>query len=203
MRNTNANHFSLCDNVLMYAQRVVVPTTLQKRLLKEFHISHPKILRIKSLMRSYGYWPTMNRDIEEALKSCKGCGLAAKSPATKWQRWPKTDIPWTRLYIDYAGPLKGSYYLLWWIVFQSDRKCINVTFAVTLSILHELFARYGILDTIVSDNGTQFMSEEFSKFCEIFVIEHAATPPYHPMSNGQADRFIDTFKRALKKATMK
>ncbi|XP_029636848.1 uncharacterized protein K02A2.6-like [Octopus sinensis] len=53
---------------------------------------------------------------------------------------------------------------------------------------------------IVSDNRTQFMSDELRRYCKLFIIVHVTTPPYHPKSNGQAERFVDTFKRALQKA---
>ena len=45
--------YSLCDNVLLYSERVVKPKTLQKRLLHDFHTGHPWINQMKSLMRSY------------------------------------------------------------------------------------------------------------------------------------------------------
>ena len=54
---------------------------------------------------------------------------------------------------------------------------------------------------MVSDNGSQFTSVEFKEFCEIFLIKHITTSQYHPRSNGQAEHFVDTLKRALKKAS--
>ena len=53
--------FSLCDKVLLYSERVVIPTTLQRRIQKDFHVGHPGITKMKSLMRSYVYWPTWIR----------------------------------------------------------------------------------------------------------------------------------------------
>ena len=47
--------FSLCDNVLLYNERVVISKKLQNRLLRDFHTGHPGINRMKSLMRSYVY----------------------------------------------------------------------------------------------------------------------------------------------------
>ena len=67
-------------------------------------------------------------------------------------------------------------------------------------LLHELFARFGVVDCIVSNNGSQFMSSEFKKFCQTFSVEHITIAQYHPRSNGPAERFVDTFKRALRKA---
>ncbi len=61
--------FSLFDEVLLYSERVVILTTLQKRFLKNFHAGHPGVIRMKSLMRSYVHWPNMNKDIENIAKS--------------------------------------------------------------------------------------------------------------------------------------
>ena len=139
---------------------------------------------MKALMRSYTYWPNMDKDIEQVVKTCKGCQLAVKALAVKFTPWPKTDIPWTRLHIDYAGPMNGNYYL---IVVDSYSKW------------PEIFTRFRVPEKIVCDNGTQFTGSEFKTYCKTLGIDHITTSPYHPRSNGQAERFIDTFKRALKK----
>ncbi|XP_029651270.1 uncharacterized protein K02A2.6-like [Octopus sinensis] len=112
IRNANAKHFSLYDKRLMYAQRVVVPAVLKKHLFKEFHNGYPEISRMKSLMRSYMYGLTKYREIEESVKSCRCCDLGAKSPPVKFKPWPKTDSPWTRPHIDFAGLVNGAYFLI-------------------------------------------------------------------------------------------
>ena len=100
--------------------------------------------------------------------------------------------------------LEDFYYL---IVVDSYSKwpevlrCRRRTTGTTIGFLHELFARFGLVDCVVRDNGSQFTSVEFNEFCEIFQIKHITTPQYHPRSNGQAECFVDMFKRALKKAS--
>ena len=55
--------FSLCDNILLYSERVVIPKKLQNRILRDFSTRHPGINRVKSLMRSYVYWLKMDNDL--------------------------------------------------------------------------------------------------------------------------------------------
>ncbi|GAB1605961.1 uncharacterized protein K02A2.6-like, partial [Argonauta hians] len=148
--------FSVCDEELLYSERVIVPSVLQKRILRDFHVGHPGITRMKSLMRSYVYWQNMDKDIENTVKSCRGCALAAKAPPTTFSPWPKTDRPWSRIHVDFAGPLEGYYYLIvvdsfskWPEVFR----CKNPTTETTINALHELFSRFGVVDCLVSDNG--------------------------------------------------
>ncbi|MGL5707069.1 MAG: DDE-type integrase/transposase/recombinase [Aeromonas sp.] len=69
-----------------------------------------------------------------------------------------------------------------------------------MSALRRIFSQHGLPEIIVSDNGSQFTSSQFDAFCRQHLIEHIRSPPYHPQSNGQAERFVDTFKRALCKA---
>ena len=63
-------------------------------------------------MRSFVYWPNMDKDIENAVKLSKGCALAAKVPPIKFNPRPKSDLPWFRIHMDFAGPLEGFYYFI-------------------------------------------------------------------------------------------
>ena len=67
-------------------------------------------------------------------------------------------------------------------------------------MLQELFSRFGWPETFVDDNGTPFTSKEFENFCKLVSINHLKSAPYYPRSNGLVERFIDVFKRAIKKA---
>ncbi|XP_029639528.1 uncharacterized protein LOC115214468 [Octopus sinensis] len=78
-------------------------------------------------------------------------------------------------------------------------RCKQATPYTVINFLHELFSKFSVPDTIVSDNGTQFVSSEFKRFYEIFTLEHKTKAPYQPKSNGRAKRSVDSFKRALKK----
>ena len=65
--------FSNCSQILTYADRVVIPTTLQRRILKEFHSGHPGMSRMKALMCGYTYWPQKNcKRVSRVSASSKG-----------------------------------------------------------------------------------------------------------------------------------
>lgn len=166
-------------------------------------MGHPGKNRMKSLMRSYVYYRNMDQDITQMVEKCKGFSLAAKAPPIIHKPWPVTDRPRSRTHADYAGPIDGFYYLIivdsyskWPEVFR----CKNPTSETTINCFHKLFTRFRVVDCLVTNNGTQFTSADFDEFCEIFQIKHIKSPPYQPRSNWQAERFVDTPKRALRKA---
>ena len=69
---------------------------------------------------------------------------------------------------------------------------------IATKILRDMFARFGIPQQVISDNGPQFPSEEFQQFMTANGIKHIKTSPYHPTSNGAAERMVQTLKLALK-----
>ena len=74
-----------------------------------------------------------------------------------------------------------------------------MTVVKTIDCLRSSIARYGLPEILVSDNGGQFFSEEFSKFLKKNGIQHFKIPPYHAATNGQAERYVQTLKQRLRK----
>ncbi|KAI5085958.1 hypothetical protein C0J45_23529, partial [Silurus meridionalis] len=60
-----------------------------------------------------------------------------------------------------------------------------------------IFSRNGLPEQICTDNGRQFVSEEFQKFMKLNGVKHITSAPYHPATNGLAERFVQTFKKAI------
>ncbi|CAB4008107.1 Retrovirus-related Pol poly from transposon, partial [Paramuricea clavata] len=99
--------------VLMLGHRAVIPAKLRNQVLTELHEGHLGIVKMKSLARSYIWWPKIDKDIEHLAKSCPGCQLqqneAGKVPLHPWE-WPTT--PWQRIHLDFAGPFLGRMFLI-------------------------------------------------------------------------------------------
>ncbi|XP_061190069.1 uncharacterized protein K02A2.6-like [Saccostrea echinata] len=74
----------------------------------------------------------------------------------------------------------------------------TTTSTKTIITLRNIFARNGLPEQLVSDNGPQFVSEEFQKFMKLNGINHIRSAPYHPATNGLAERFVQTFKQGMK-----
>ena len=67
--------------------------------------------------------------------------------------------------------------------------------------LKKHFARYGILSTVMSDNGPQFVSREFELFLSNWKVNHATSSPRHQQSNGKAEAAVQIVKTLMKKTT--
>ena len=74
----------------------------------------------------------------------------------------------------------------------------STTVEDTIVVMRCIFASFGLPDKLVSDNGPQFTAREFADFVNANGIRHIHTAPYHPASNGAIERFIQTFKQAMK-----
>ncbi|KAL6730171.1 hypothetical protein Aduo_001165 [Ancylostoma duodenale] len=154
---------------------------------------------MKMLARGYVYWTNINRDIEETVRHCHNCQEAANMPKkTVLNPWTTQNRPWDRIHIDYAGPLNGKMYLVVVDAYSRGPEFFEMSSSSTTATLRELrmlFAPFDNPRVIVSDNGTQFTAKEFQEFCDKQGIEHVRSPPFHPQSNVQAQRFVDTLKR--------
>ncbi|XP_055906656.1 uncharacterized protein K02A2.6-like [Eupeodes corollae] len=182
--------------------RVVIPKTLQEKTLKVIHDGHWGSSRSKQLARRYVWFPNIDKQIEDFSAKCEICQSEASEPAKEYCSWPQTNEPWSRLHIDFAGPLYGR---MWLVLVDSHSKFPYVvslpaaTSENTIKALRSIFSIEGLPKTIVSDNGTQFTSAQFSEFCRSNAIHHVRTVPFHPASNGEAERFVRTLKTAFKK----
>ncbi|RXN16535.1 dynein heavy chain axonemal [Labeo rohita] len=84
--------------------------------------------------------------------------------------------------------------------FQEIAKLTQTTSKHVVTALKSIFARHGIPEEVVSDNGPQFSSAEFRAFTESWEFGHATSSPGFPQANGQSERAIQTVKNLLKKA---
>ena len=198
-----ATELSVVDGVLLWGSRVIIPHPGRDVILQQLHETHPGVSKMKHLARSYIWWPGIDRDIENTVANCTTCQLHQPTPAqAPIHPWEYPNRPWARVHVDHAGPFLGKHFL---ILVDAHSKWLEVhivsstSSSVTINKLRDIFAIHGIPEQLVSDNGTAFTSNEFRVFMESNGIHHTLTSPYHPRSNGLAERAVQTFKQAMKK----
>ncbi|XP_053608362.2 uncharacterized protein K02A2.6-like [Plodia interpunctella] len=201
---TRRNELYLDMGCVVWGYRLVIPSSLRKNLLKEMHIGHLGIVKMKSIARGIVWWPGIDADIERVCKDCATCVAEGSAPPrAPPQSWPYAPEPWTRLHADFLGPIQGYTFL---VIIDSTTKWIEVfhmnrtTASSVIKVLRETFARFGLPRQIVSDNGPPFSSREYADFMSKNGIMVTFSAAYHPSSNGAAEGAVKLCKRAVKKA---
>ena len=103
--------------------------------------------------------------------------------------------------MNFAGPFMGHMFL---VVVDSHSKWLDVqimqsiTAEKTIEKLQSIFSTHGLPKQIVTDNGTSFTSEKFKQFVTRNGIKYTFSAPYHPSTNGLAERAVRTFKQGLR-----
>ena len=188
---------------LISGYRVVIPPDLRENILTELHGDHVGIVRMKAQARSLVWWPNIDSDIEIKGKQCLTCQLNQSNPVTApLHPWPVADGPWERIHIDYAEKCGKTYLLGIDSYSRWPEICLvkyNSTATMTIECMRSWFASYGLPKYVVSDNGPQFTSAEFTSFLRNNGVKHILTPPYHSASNGMAERLVRSFKASLNK----
>ncbi|XP_003740213.1 uncharacterized protein K02A2.6-like [Galendromus occidentalis] len=116
----------------------------------------------------------MGQDIEVYVKSCGHCIKNAADPIkVPLQPWPGSQKPWSRIHLDFAETQKGKTFLVIVVSFSVDAAWLSpATSRALVAYLRNLFRLSGPPDTMMSDNGGQFVSVEFAKLCADFNIIH-------------------------------
>ncbi|XP_064470040.1 uncharacterized protein K02A2.6-like [Ornithodoros turicata] len=197
------DELSTDHGLIMWGRRIIIPAKARHAMLLELNSTHSGMATMKAVARSLFWWPGIDGDIENTARHCLECQQAQPMPPAKEPlSWPSTAIRWSRVHIDYAGPVEGMMLL---IVVDSFSRWIeaipvkNASSEQTVRELRSVFARFGIPHCVVSDNGTPFTGKPFQDFVKANGIRHIRTAPYHPQSNGLAERAVRTVKDALKK----
>lgn len=146
----------------------------------------------------------MSAEIKEYISACEICReLDTTSQAKETLMSHEVPSrPWEKIATD-IFTLDGKDYLVtidYFSNFWEVDRLPNTKAITTILKLKSHFARYGIPDQVMSDNGPQFSSKEFADFARSWDFEHLTSSPGHRKSNGKAESGVKTAKRILRKS---
>ena len=197
-----AGELSTQDGLLMRGSRIVIPTEMRKEVLVQLHAGHQGISKCRLLARQSVWWPGMSSDIEKMVKTCTECIKCAVPQVEPLLSSPMPTLPWQKVATD-LFEWKGAVYLLiidyfsrWIEIARMEQTTSNKV----VQHMKSIFARYGIPEVVVSDNGPQYSSALFSQFANTYGFKHITSSPHYPQANGEAERAVRTIKGMLKKA---
>ncbi|UYV69132.1 K02A2.6-like [Cordylochernes scorpioides] len=190
------------NGLLMRSCRLVIPASMKLEILDKLHAGHFGITKTRLRARETVWWPGISEEIAETVRKCSVCIQEAVSkhepliptnfPTRPWQKIGmdlfKFENKWYLVVIDYYSRYPE--------MVQLDR----LTASVVVRSCKSIFARHGVPETVVSDNGTQFgAAREFANFARQYGFTHVTSSPRFPQSNGMAEAGVKIAKLILKK----
>ena len=189
-------------DLVFKGQKLVVPATLRKELMAVTHTSHIGVEGCIRRARDALYWPLMATELKEYVSKCDAC-LTHRTAPGKEPLHPHEMVarPWSKVAADLCERDGRTLLVItdYYSNFIEVARINTVTSRSVIKEIKEVFARYGIPDVLVTDNGTQFASAEFAVFAETWSFEHHTSSPRYPQSNGKAENAVQTVKRLFKK----
>lgn len=190
--------------LLWHNNRILIPKSLRKNILKKLHTSHlgyeKCLLRAKELY----FWPELNNQLKNEINNCQAC-LTYRKNNYKEKMIPHEipNKPWAKVGTDLFYFNRKTYLLLM-DYYSKFIEVVELKSTLSESIIDNLksvFTRQGIPDILVSDGGPQFTSKEFIQFSQEWCFSHVRSSPHHHQSNGQSERGIQIVKNIMRKCT--
>ena len=189
------------DGLLMRGSRIVIPPSLRRQILDRIHGSHQGITKCRERARQSVWWPGIAKEIETMVRNCSECCKAQRQRAQPLTPTPLPQLPWQKVASDLFEWRQKTFLHI--VDYYSRNieiaRLNNLTAEEVVTHTKSVFARHGIPETVVTDNGPQYTSELYADFAKKFEFQHITSSPYYPQGNGEAERAVKTIKEMLKK----
>ena len=184
---------------------MIVPQSMKSEMLAAIHQSHLSAEACKKRAREVLFWPGLCQDIQDIVEKCGVCNsMKRHQPKEPLMPQKVPNRPWEMVGTDILE-LESQNYLVIVDYYSGFFELDYLTSTKSTSVITRLksqFARHGIPDELISDNGPQFSSSEFANFRRTWGSKHTTSSPHYPQSNGMAERAVQTAKSILHKAKL-
>ncbi|MGH0142006.1 UNVERIFIED_CONTAM: hypothetical protein FKN15_074960 [Acipenser sinensis] len=191
------------DGIIYKGNRVVIPKAVRSNILTLIHESHCGIEASLRKARDVVFWPNMTHEVKDLISKCSICNEHQRKQQKETlipHQIPEQ--PWSKVGMDFFTVNKSDYLII--VDYYSDYWEIDelqdTTATTTIECCKRHFSRHGIPDTVITDNGPQFVGHEFEQFANEWEFRHTTSSPYHSQSNGKAESAVKIAKTLLKKA---
>lgn len=182
---------------------------MKNQVLKMYHdlpfSGHLGVEKTNERIKQRFYWKNMQDDVRKYCEMCISCNQRKTSPHQKTallQSFQELRVPFERVSMDIVDPFKTSnrgnkYILTFQDSFSRYPEAIAIkdqkAETVAKAFVTEIIARHGVPKQLLTDKGTNFVSELLKSVCKLLGIRKLQTTAYHPRCNGRIERFHRTF----------
>ena len=192
------------EGVLLYQDRVIVPSSLRSRVLQNLHAAHQGTSMMEQRARAIVYWPGMSTDIRNIRDRCADCNRnAPRQAATPPLPTTPPSTPFEAVFADFFA-YGGRHYLVigdrlsgWVEVFGSPAGTTLAGAAGLIRHLRSFFATFGVPEELSSDGGPEFTAGCTEAFLRLWGVRHRVSSAHFPQSNGRAEVAVKSAKRLL------
>ena len=190
---------TLVDGLLLRCSRIIILSSLHLDILDALHEGHQGITKCRSRVQQSVGWPGLSTQIAELVQNCRHCSQYTKNHPEPLEPTKFPDSPWSKVASDLFEYKQNSSLLVvdYYSRFIEIAKLEETTASCVINHLKSIFARYGIPQCLMSDNGPQYSNREFSNFARCYGFLHVTSSPGHPSANGEAERAVHTVKQLL------
>ena len=196
------SELSTIGPVVLYGERVVIPSSLQSEALEILHSAHQGTTGMTTRAMSSVYWPGMLADIARKRAACSSCDKSAPSqPSAPPTPLSHPSYPFELICSDYLT-LYGRRFLIvvdrysgWLSVYDVGKK-EGAQGLITALKTH--FTTFGISLEVASDGGPEYIATATDKFLKDWGVRHRLSSSYFPHSNQRAELGVKSAKRMLR-----
>ena len=197
------DELSIQNGLIFKGERLVIPYGVRSHMKARIHASHIGVQGCLRRARDSVYWPGMTKELTEYILRCPTCNAYPQDQ----QKEPLIshaipERPWEKVGSD-LFEYEGGDFLVTVDYFSNFFELDQLRSKSSDEVIGKLkshFARYGVPDQFISDNGPPYNSEAFREFAREFEFEHITSSPGYPKSNGKSENAVRTAKRLVKKA---
>ena len=199
------NELAVVNGIISKEPRVVIPKSMQQSIKPKLHERLLGIVLTQLQARNCIHWIKIDSEIVDMISSCPSC-IQYQNKQQKEsliqhdiskQVWTKVGTHILSVLIQDLVILEdytSKYFEIFFLPNTLSDAAINHT--------NSIFARHGIPETVISDNGPQFISDEYDKSAKSWESYHNFSSSEYPESNGMVEQTIQTVKKTLRKAEL-
>ena len=190
------------DGLITKGARLLIPSTLRKRILEQIHEGHQGIEKCMLRAREAVFWPGISNDIHEIVEKCGICqassklakplGNVSEVPPHAWHTLGTDLFYWNKIDCLVVGDYFSKYLII--------RKLPNSSTHAVIKELGLIFTEFGRPFILRSDNGPCYASREFHNFLSFYQVSHITSSPHYPQSNGFAEALVGIAKKLMEKS---